>query len=80
MQWWHKKGSVTKYATDFHLQNVAWMEFQFLFAIVWTHTIFHGWKQMIVLKNDLPFQVEFDRTIQSHVINELFINDSTNVW
>lgn len=34
---------------------------------------------MIVLKNDLPFQVEFDRTIQSHVINELFINDSTNV-
>lgn len=30
---------------------------------------------MIVLKNNLPpLLVEFDRTIQSHVIDELFIN------
>lgn len=35
---------------------------------------------MIVLKNNLPLLlVEFDRTIQSHVINELFINYRTNI-
>lgn len=36
---------------------------------------------MIVLKNNLPpLIVEFDRTIQGHVIDELFINYSINVW
>lgn len=52
-----------------------------LFAMVLMHTIFHGWKQMIVLMNNLPsLLVEFDRTIQGHVIDELFINYSTNIW
>lgn len=60
---------------------MAWLEPQLLFAIVLMHTILYGWKQMNVLKNNLPpLLVEFDRTIQSHVIDELFINYCTNVW
>jgi hypothetical protein len=44
------------------------------------HTIFHGQKQMIVLKNNFPpLLAEFDRTVQSHVVDELFINYSTNI-
>lgn len=42
-----------------------------LFAMVLMHIIFHRWKQMTVLMNNLlPLQVEFDRTIQSYVIDE----------
>lgn len=42
-----------------------------LFAMVLMHTIFHRWKQMTVLMNNLlPLQMEFDRTIQSYDIDK----------
>lgn len=52
-----------------------------IFFMVLMHTIFfHGQKQTILLRNNLaPLLAEFDRTVQSQAIDELFINSSTNI-